>query len=60
MQKWVLTVVVVKDGHTYEIEEVLEGDIDDCIDAFMYHHHEELEEKGLLERDNVRAELLED
>ena len=60
MEKWTLTVEVRKEGHYYQIEEILEGELEDCLEAFLYHHHDELEEKGLLDRDNIHVEPFED
>ena len=56
MNKWKLT--VVKDGLWLEIEEVLQGNLNDCIDSFICHYSSSLEEN--LTRDNVRVEPLED
>ena len=55
MEKWILTVEVRKDGHSYDIEEVLEGELEDAIDCFMYHHHEDLQDAGI-ESEDIQVE----
>ena len=57
-QKWKLS--TVENGNFIGPDEVLEGELEDCLDAFLYYHHDELEEKGLLDRDNIHVEPFED
>ena len=55
IQKWKLT--LVKDGVSLGIEEILRGNLSECLITFCRYYNEEMRENGL-RRDNIQVEQI--